>query len=184
MRLTSHAALPALLALACSASPARAEVIVRVPFFSIAVGPGACPAVAGFQLSIPRVVDVQVRRASRVVIPPPLPAPVVTAPQAVIPSPLPAPVVTAPQAPPPPPLPVVVQPLPVSEFARTFRPAPGAYEVVLLNPVNNRPVKVNFTLPDGYPRKVKANRRELVFDYGRHWVKIRFTASGARVISR
>ena len=33
-------------------------------------------------------------------------------------------------------------------------------------------------------RKVKANRRELVFDYGRHWVKIRFTASGARVLSR
>jgi hypothetical protein len=39
-------------------------------------------------------------------------------------------------------------------------------------------VTVQFTLPPGVPKKVRASRRELEFDYGRHEVDIRFLVRG------
>ena len=102
--------------------------------------------------------------------------------------------VARPAAPPPPVVtPVVVQPdapavvLPAptpvrppthAEFARHFQPLPGRYEVVLLHPDTRCPVQVCFTLPPGCPKKVRVERRELEFDYGRYEVEIRFDRRG------
>lgn len=98
------------------------------------------------------------------------------------------------QAPPPPevllppagapvlPPPALVRPPTHAEFARQFQPAPGRYEVVLLHPCTNCPVQVCFTLPPGCPKRVRVERRELEFDYGRCEVEIRFYRNGtARV---
>lgn len=98
------------------------------------------------------------------------------------------------QAPPPPPAapvlapastlppPALVRPPTHAEFARQFQPAPGRYEVVLLHPFTHCPVQVCFTLPPGCPKKVRVERRELEFDYGRCEVEIRFYRNGtARV---
>ncbi|MCC6419299.1 MAG: hypothetical protein IT429_13780 [Gemmataceae bacterium] len=132
----------------------------------------------------------------------PLPPPVVVPPMppaAPTALPAPAPIVSVPSqfgpvpvAPVPQP-PVIVAPAPVvaapaimthEEFARVFRPLPGRYEVTLIHPGSRRPVPVCFTLPDGCPR-VRVHRRELVFDYGRHEVEIRFQLGGrVRVTSR
>jgi hypothetical protein len=69
------------------------------------------------------------------------------------------------------------------EFAKAFKPAPGNYEVWLLHPGSECPVKVCFTLPCGCP-KVEATCRQIVFDYGHcEKVKIRMTICGnARVV--
>jgi hypothetical protein len=166
MRRTLVAVLPALLMMGLGAAPGRADVIVRVPFFSLVAGsPGYVPVA---QVRVPGLVYVQVRKASRVVPPPP---PVVAAP-------VPPPEREAVQPPPPQPVLPAVQAVTVAEFARTFKPAPGTYEVYLVHPGKKCPVKVCFTLPEGCPKKVKVRPRQLVFDYGRHWVKIRFALGG------
>src|SRR5947209_15674380 len=67
--------------------------------------------------------------------------------------------------PPPVPAPALARPLTLEEFAESFHPAPGHYEVVLLNPETCCPVKVCFTLPCGCP-KVKVHDKSLVFHYG------------------
>jgi hypothetical protein len=87
--------------------------------------------------------------------------------------------------PPPTPMPALapapVRPVTIGEFAATFRPAPGNYEVVFVHPVTCCPVKVCFTLPCGCP-KVKISKRMIVFDYGRHHVvRIRFKLLGGGV---
>jgi hypothetical protein len=66
----------------------------------------------------------------------------------------------------------------LAEFATTFQPKPGNYEVELLHPGTGQPVKVAFTLPDGTPSKVHLRRRALVFDYGRRSVGIHFLLGG------
>ncbi len=78
----------------------------------------------------------------------------------------------------PPPRPAAVPVLTHADFARAFKPAPGHYEVVLLHPVTCCPVKVYFALPAGCPKKVRVERRELEFDYGKVEVEIRFLRDG------
>jgi hypothetical protein len=165
---TLSAVLPALIIVGLGAAPGGAEVIVRVPFFAVVAGtPGCVPVV---QVGVPPFVDVQVRRAARVV--PRRSAPVLTRPVVLSDPP------HGVQPPPPQPVLPAVQAVTVAEFARTFQPAPGTYEVYLIHPGTKRPVKVVFTLPEGSPKKVKVWPRQLVFDYGKHWVKIRFALRG------
>jgi len=57
-----------------------------------------------------------------------------------------------------------VRPPTLEEFAASFQPAPGRYEVVLLNPETCCPVKVCFCLPCGCP-KVRVHEKSLVFHY-------------------
>src|SRR5262245_27841466 len=76
------------------------------------------------------------------------------------------------------PAPTPVRPPTHAEFARSFQPLPGRYEVVLLHPFTHCPVQVCFTLPPGCPKKVRVERRELEFDYGRREVEIRFYRDG------
>jgi hypothetical protein len=73
--------------------------------------------------------------------------------------------------PPPPPA------ISLEDFARSFVPMPGNYEVVLLHPTKCCPVKVCFTLPPGCP-KVHVTKRQIDFDYGKHSVRIRFPILG------
>jgi hypothetical protein len=61
--------------------------------------------------------------------------------------------------------PLGVRPPTLEEFAASFQPAPGRYEVVLLNPETCCPVKVCFCLPCGCP-KVRVHEKSLVFHYG------------------
>jgi hypothetical protein len=89
-----------------------------------------------------------------------------------------------PAAPPPPAVVIPARPPTLAEFAATFQPAPGTYEVVLTHPVSGNPIKVTFTLPAGNPKKVHVHRREIEFDYGRHFVRLRFDRQGVRVQSR
>jgi hypothetical protein len=65
----------------------------------------------------------------------------------------------------------------LAEFAGSFRPLPGTYEVTLIHPRTCCPVTICFTLPHGCP-KVKVNRDELRFDYGRYEVDIEFKKKG------
>jgi len=171
--------LTALLALTASA---RAQLTIQVPFVTVQTGPGGVYVRAPF-------VTVQVPR-SVVVAPPqspappptPMPAPVDPAPvQRIgdpIPVPLPKPGQTDFSVPVPLPGQPAARPMTHREFAATFRPAPGTYDVVLLHPVTNQPVQVSFTLPPGEAR-VRTWPRQLNFDYGgRRDVSIRFLADG------
>ncbi|MCS7045775.1 MAG: hypothetical protein NZO58_05420 [Gemmataceae bacterium] len=75
--------------------------------------------------------------------------------------------------------------LTLEQFARSFQPKAGSYEVTLLNPVTRGPTMVRFTLPEGTPRRVQVARNRLEFDYGpRSFVRIEFTTDGAVVTSR
>ena len=75
--------------------------------------------------------------------------------------------------------------LTIDQFAKTFQPKAGNYEVELINPATGQPTSVRFTLPEGTPRKVHVSGREIEFDYGaRRYVKIQFDSDGAVVIAR
>jgi hypothetical protein len=111
----------------------------------------------------------------------PRPVVVVLPPAYVMP---PAPIVSKPRPaeqadvlPPPQVLIPATRPMTHQEFAALFKPAPGTYEVVLLHPGSKCPVTVCFTLPAGCP-EVRVHRRELIFDYGRYEVEIRFQIGG------
>jgi hypothetical protein len=81
-------------------------------------------------------------------------------------------------------MPAPLKALTLAEFASAFKPVAGTHQVLLLHPVTNEPVNVTFTLPAGEPR-VQVLRRDLIFDYGRHEVEIRFQLrGGVRVVSR
>jgi hypothetical protein len=72
-----------------------------------------------------------------------------------------------------------VRPLTVSEFAASFRPLPGRYEVLLIHPKTGCPVKVCFTLKPGCIRTVRVNSHKIDFVYARQCdVVIRFLHSG------
>lgn len=64
-----------------------------------------------------------------------------------------------------PPAVVPIRPLTVGEFAATFKPLPGRYEVLLIHPKTGCPVQVCFTLPPGCIRCVRATGHRIVFDY-------------------
>jgi hypothetical protein len=165
--------------MACGAgtAPARAEIVVRAPFVSVRTGRGetvVCvqvPCIGEIhlrKLSVPAAIEVPA-----VPVPPPPP------PQELLPPAQPVQV-----APPPPAVVVPPRPPTLAEFAATFQPAPGTYEVVLTHPVTGNPTKVCFTLPAGSLKKIRVHRRELEFDYGRHFVSLRFDRHGVRVHSR
>jgi hypothetical protein len=89
------------------------------------------------------------------------------------PADLPPPAVVAP------PVAIPVRPLTLGEFAASFKPLPGKYEVLLVHPKTGCPVKVCFTLPPGCVRCVRANGHKIVFDYKcQHDVVIRFLHGG------
>jgi hypothetical protein len=161
----------ALLGLAVGVSPARADVIVRVPFVGVYVGPpGVSVRAPFFRLNVPSGPPVVVLPAQPVpVVPgsPNVPPPLPQEPVALQPPPLPVP--------PPPSAVVAGRPQTLNEFAASFKPAPGTYETVLINPVTQNPVKVTFSLPAGNP-KIRVFPRRLEFDYGsrRQSVEIRF----------
>jgi len=153
LRLCS-AGLLALLSLAVCTLPASSAVQVRLPFITIQVGKPAPVAVAQ--------APVQPQPAGT-----PLGVPV----------PVELPPGLVPVLPPPTPAPAVVHPIPHGVFASTFKPAPGTYAVVFLHPGSKCAVPVTFTLPPGCP-KVEVRAREVVFDYGKREVEIRFKICG------
>ena len=74
---------------------------------------------------------------------------------------------------------IPVRPLTPAEFAASFKPLPGTYEVLFLHPKTGCPVKVCFTLKPGCIRKVCATSHKIVFDYvGQCDVVIRFMLCG------
>lgn len=147
---------------------ARGEIVIQTPRRVLRFGPRS-----------PAVVTVQAPPAVQVEPQPPVVQPPPGVPLQVLPQPVPVPGPVPGQVVPlPAPAPVVVPVLTHREFARMFQPLPGTYEVVLLHPVTCCPVKVCFTLPPGCPKKVRVERRELEFDYGRHEVEIRFVHNG------
>src|SRR4051812_14738073 len=158
MRRSSCVCLLALVSLTAAAVPARAEVFLRVPFVTLALGRPAYPDSPGVVVNVP-FVSLRVARS---------------APTGDVP---PGTVVSTPtELPPPRPLPssppAEVRPMTVAEFAAHFKPAPGTYEVLLIHPGSGCAVPVQFTLPCGCP-KVRVHRRQIDFDYGRDDVSIR-----------
>lgn len=80
----------------------------------------------------------------------------------------------------PPPGATVIEPVTVFKvdtFARLFLPVPGPQRVMFVHPYSGKPTEISFDLPPGKPR-VRASRRELRFDYGKHEVKVRFYRDG------
>jgi hypothetical protein len=148
-----------LLTLAGLALPVQAQLVIRAPFVRVQVGGG---------------VSVQAPYVN-----------VSTLPRAPVNS-APAPAPAAPAADDAPPQPVAASPPPTLEqFANTFQPREGSYEIVLRNPVTGGPTAVQFSLPAGTPRALRVHRRDLTFEYaGGQWVRIRFDRRGARVTSR
>ena len=65
-----------------------------------------------------------------------------------------------------------------AEFARSFQPLPGQYEVVLMHPYSCQPVKICFALPDACLKKTRVEKGELEFDYGKLEVELRFKRDG------
>jgi hypothetical protein len=87
----------------------------------------------------------------------------------------------APLVPLPPP-PAVVRVPTLEEFAATFRPAPGTYEVTILHSRTCRPVTVCFTLPPGCP-KVCVHKHQIDFEYPHDDVRIRCQIGGKVKVS-
>jgi hypothetical protein len=82
----------------------------------------------------------------------------------------------------PPPPPVVVAVPTLEEFAASFRPAPGTYEVTIRHSRSGCPVTVCFTLPAGCP-KVCVSRHQLDFEYPCQDVRIRCQIFGKVKVS-
>jgi hypothetical protein len=175
------------------ASAAQAQVFIRAPFVRVGVGPGVYVRAPFVNLWVP---PAPVFLGPRVYVAPPVyaaPPPVYVAPAPrVVESPPPAPVdpQPAPQPAPngtnnaPPPA-KAVKALSLEEFAKTFQPKGGNYEVNLVSPINNQITLVRFTLPEGNPRRVHLRPNEIEFDYGiRRFVRIEFDNEGAIVTSR
>jgi hypothetical protein len=155
------------------AMPGQAQSVICAPFVRVFSDPDA-PGGPRVSVRAP-LVRINVGDPPPVVVVPP-PPPVVVAP------PPPPPVVVQPPPPvvvqPPPPVPAPApQALTLQEFARTFRPAAGTYQVTLLHPRTGQPLTTTFTLPPGTPR-VTVGLRFIEFDYGRTRVSIVFPLGG------
>jgi len=70
--------------------------------------------------------------------------------------------------------PAIIRPIALGDFAASFKPAPGNYEVLFVNPVTGCPTPVCFTLPSGCIKCVRLSRRQVTFDYGNCQVTIKF----------
>ena len=158
MRSLLPASLLALATLAGATTAARADIFIQVPYVTLRIGrPRPAVPVAAPVYAPPTT-------PADFGAPPPVPGP-------DVPLPAPRPVVATPAVP-------VSRPPTPREFAASFRPLPGTYKVVLQHPVTCAPVEVCFTLPPGYPRKVRVRPRELDFVYPGHTVAIRFVHNG------
>jgi hypothetical protein len=148
-------AMIASVALLSISTMARAEVVVAAPFVFVRAGGGATEIHAPFvHLHIAKRQPMQPLPAAQ-------PGELIHAPRPTDGSAAPAPMA-----------------LPHGEFARSFTPAAGSYEVDLIHPYTGCPVHVCFSLPPGCPKKVRVERGELEFDYGRTEVEIRFKKDG------
>ncbi len=175
-----------LLGLCAWTGTSAAQVVVRGPFGRTWVAVQPTPT-GGTVVKAPLVL---VQTGPPVVVPPPPPVVIQQPPPPVIVQPPPPqPLVQPPPpqqlvVPPPPAVVLPTKPLTHAEFARIFQPLPGTYSVVLVHPGSGAPVPVTFTLPAGNPR-VRVLHRNLIFDYGRHEVDIRFAIHGkVKVIAR
>jgi hypothetical protein len=161
----------ALLGLALTAPVSRAEVVIQAPFITVAFGrPG----------KVFLNLDLRGIPLGRKMPPPPVVVP--PGPVAPVPPPtdeLPPPRPVEPSVAPPPPPPPAPAAFTVAEFAAGFKPCAGTHQVVLIHPLTGQPVPVQFTLPPGIPKKVRVERRELEFDYGKREVEIRFYRNGS-----
>jgi len=143
--------LTALMGLLGLAPASRADVYIHVPFVTVRVGD----------------------RPGMVYVKPPVIGPIIVGqPVDVLPPPRPA-VIEVPG-----PQPAVVRVPTMDEFAASFKPAPGKYEVMIVHPLSGEPVKVAFTLPEGTPKRVTVRLREIDFEYARSEVSIRFIRNG------
>jgi hypothetical protein len=158
-----------LASVATFATAAHADVILHGPFGGLIVVPSSS--------------DVRVGPGGVAVVPAPVPPP--PHPPAPIPVvPLPAAPLPAPTQVVPVPRPAIAAPVLPQEFAKSFQPVPGAYDIAFVHPRSHQPVTVSFVLPPGNPR-VYYVPTSLVFDYGRHEIEIRFQIGGrVKVIQR
>ena len=92
----------------------------------------------------------------------------------------PPPIRMLPPTPAPPP--IVVQAPTLEEFAASFKPAAGTYEVTILHSRTCCPVTICFTLPPGCP-KVCLHRHQLDFEYPCEDVRIRCQIFGKVKVS-
>jgi len=185
---TSVTSVVAVLGIVLAAMPVGAQVYVRVPFVQVETGNGVYVRAPFVRVWVPR----------SYVVPPPATIQVVPAqpaPPIFVPNP---PTVIVPQQPvPPQPLveptniaPAAPQPLQtryptVQEFANSFQPRAGQYNVTIVNPLTGQPVAVQFSLPEGSPRRVIVDNDEIEFRYSlRQFVRIEFTRNGVVVTNR
>jgi hypothetical protein len=161
MRFSTLICFAALGLIALIAGSSNAQTTIRAPFTQVDTGPGGVRVLAPF-------VNIQVPFL-------PAPPPMIAAPPVAGPPPM----IVAPPAVGLPPLPAGVPAPTVADFAATFKPVPGTYDVVLQHPFTQQPVKVSFTLPrtNGYYR-VRVRPRFIEFDAPDHVVEIRFLRNG------
>jgi hypothetical protein len=167
-----------LLTVVAFTAPASAQVYVRAPFVEVRVGPGVMVrapfvGIAVYQPPVVRPIQiapkpVPIPSQAEPLLPPvpvqqaeglarPIRVETVAPPAVVVPSRAPTP----------------------KEFLASFRPAPGAYEVVLQHPFTGQPVKVAFVLPNAQLKKVRVNKLRMEFDYRGKRVVIRFFRDGS-----
>ena len=181
------------------ASSASAQVSIRAPFVRVETGgPAGTYVRAPFvNLFVPSGPPVFYGPPPLIGVPPAVqqPFPVnpgvaqLPAPR-IVPQPLP-PGPIAPNGEPPlnpdlaPPAPVEApKAASLDDFAKSFKPRAGNYEVTLANPINGRPEVVKFSLP-GEPKRVRMVDNGIEFIYGlRQFVRIEFDPDGPIVISR
>jgi len=148
---------------------AQAPVVVRAPGGYVEVGPAVIVRAWGVEVFVPR-------RSVKPLPPPAVPPmkPVSTAP--LDPSVPPVPKEEDLLLPPPIPVPgarekpatpvAVTRAVTLGDFVSSAKPfKPGMYDVVLLHPYTNRPVKVQFELPVS-PRRVNVTKTRIEFRWG------------------
>ncbi len=162
------------------ATGATAQVYVRAPFVRVQTGPGVAVQAPFVDIFIPPAGPVIAPGPVYVVPPPSVYIPPAAAPRVEV---VPTTVVPAIK------VPVELSPpgqiLTLEQFAVSFKPRGGSFDVDVINPVTRQPTKVRFTLPEGTPKRVLVNAREIEFRYGLlHFVRIEFDSSGAQVVTR
>jgi hypothetical protein len=196
--------LTGVLALSCwlaGVSVTSAQVFVRAPFVRVEVGPGVSVRAPFFNLYLPPAGPVVVPGPVYTLPPPsvyvpPTPKsapPIDVVPSTTVPS-VTVPSGTIPTGPPPrvaPPdlsPPVPSQParaITLQQFANSFKPKAGSFDVEVINPVTKQPTRVQFTLPEGSPKRVIVNANDIEFRYGvLRFVRLEFDADGVQVTSR
>lgn len=164
MRKFIIASLVASAALAGCAAPSRAGFFLRVPFVTVHIDRGVYVGAGPVHVQVPGNPAALPSGPSGVIVSQPVPA----FPADNLPPPTPVPN----------PAPAVVPAITVEQFAQSFKPQGGKYEVVLVHPKSGCPVKVCFELPPGCPSKVRCTKHVLEYDYGRASVRIRFYHDG------